>query len=100
MILHQLIEEDLVLVSQRGEESVFKDHGRLLTSSIYAATISGVMTHLLELIKSPSSLLLQTMHIVGQETLEIEDLSLLACKTSTLVKAGVVQQSRSYRLID
>ena len=116
VVLHQAVEEHLVLVSQRCEEGVFQnDRGLLLLQHSYDTCyhslqspalcvihlhppdhIRGTWTHLQELIPSSLTLPLQTMHIVRQEPFQSKDLPLLPVEPGSLVQARVVEQRRTW----
>jgi hypothetical protein len=68
VILHESVKEDLVLVTQRGEESVFKDDRGLLLVSLclwrMRAPWQDRVTYLEELVPCPQTLFLETVHIV------------------------------------
>jgi ectoine hydroxylase-related dioxygenase (phytanoyl-CoA dioxygenase family) len=86
MILHQTVKKDLVLVTQRGQESMFQDDGWLLFHSAEKFYIEFQRTeaHLEELVPCSRTLLLQTVHVIWQETFQTKDGSLLACESGSL----------------
>lgn len=79
MILHESVEEHLILISEGSEESVFHDDGGLLLSAraLLNRTEQWVRlekdAHFEKLVPCSETLFLDTVHIIWQESFQTKE---------------------------